>query len=308
MLSEIHVSEALAPARRLGWTLAGVGVLAVGLLTVGVYLVAGQITRPILAVNDTAIKIAAGDLTLTAPVLTEDETGVLARNFNHMTLRLRTTLEDLAGEQERSERLLLNVLPRSIADRLQQGDEQIADGIAEASILFADIVDFTSMSARLAPIEVVEMLNQVFSALDTLANRHGLEKIKTIGDAYMVVSGLPTPRPDHAEVIAEMALDIQEELISLNEATGRELRMRIGINSGPVVAGVVGTTKFLYDVWGDAVNTASRMETHGLVGAIHVTEATYERLRSGYVFEDRGVIDVKGKGRMHTYILIGRNS
>ncbi len=233
---------------------------------------------------------------------------MLAKNFNHMTNRLRTTLEDLAAEQERSESLLLNVLPRPIADRLKQGEDQIADSFAEVSILFADIAGFTSLSARLAPIEVVKMLNQIFSALDALADRHGMEKIKTIGDAYMLVSGLPTPRPDHAEAIAEMALDIQEEIAALNEKTGQELRMRIGINSGPVVAGVVGTTKFLYDVWGDSVNTASRMESHGIVGSIQVTEATYERLRSKYAFEDRGVIDVKGKGKMHTYILTGRKT
>ena len=308
LVTEIHESEALAPARRLGWTLAAVGVIAVGLLAVGVYIIAGRITRPILAVSDTAIRIAAGDLTQTAPVLTEDETGMLAKNFNHMTNRLRTTLEDLAAEQERSESLLLNVLPRPIADRLKQGEDQIADSFAEVSILFADIAGFTSLSARLAPIEVVKMLNQIFSALDALADRHGMEKIKTIGDAYMLVSGLPTPRPDHAEAIAEMALDIQEEIAALNEKTGQELRMRIGINSGPVVAGVVGTTKFLYDVWGDSVNTASRMESHGIVGSIQVTEATYERLRSKYAFEDRGVIDVKGKGKMHTYILTGRKT
>ncbi|MEE8157806.1 MAG: adenylate/guanylate cyclase domain-containing protein [Dehalococcoidia bacterium] len=308
LLSEIEASEALAPARRLGLTIGVVGLTAVGLLAVGVYLIARQIARPILAITDTAVKISAGDLTQMAPVLTEDETGVLARSFNHMTSRLRTTLQDLEVEQETSERLLLNVLPATIAKRLKQGEEPIVDSFSGVSVLFADIVGFTSFSTRLSPRELIEMLNQIFSAFDELSERHRLEKIKTIGDAYMVVGGLPTPMADHAESIAEMALDMQMYIIRFNAETERELSIRIGINSGPVVAGVVGTKKFLYDIWGDVVNTAARMESHGVGGRIQVTEETYQRLRHNYSFEDRGIVDVKGKGNMHVYFLTGRKT
>ena len=212
----------------------------------------------------------------------------------------------LQEEQERSERLLLNILPKPIADLLKQGQRVIADSAAEVTVLFADIVDFTQLSARLVAGEVVALLNEVFSGFDRLAEKHGLEKIKTIGDAYMAVGGLPTPRPDHAEAVAEMALDMQRELAAHTTATGQELRVRIGIHTGPVIAGVMGTKKFIYDLWGDTVNTASRMESHGLAGGIQVTAATYEKLRDKYEFRERGMVLVKGKGEMVTYLLTGR--
>jgi adenylate cyclase len=206
----------------------------------------------------------------------------------------------------RSEGLLLNVLPKVIAERLKRGEGSIAEGYDEVSVLFADVVDFTSFAERTSPQCVVAVLDEIFSAFDGLALHYGLEKIKTIGDAYLVVGGLPEPRPDHAEAIADLGLDMQAAVGRLCESLGLELAIRIGINSGPVIAGVIGRHKFIYDLWGDTVNTASRMESQGIAGGIQVTEATYLRLRDTFRFEARGPIDVKGKGRLPTYLLLGR--
>jgi adenylate cyclase len=204
--------------------------------------------------------------------------------------------------QARSERLLLNVLPKPIADRLKTSEAIIADGFEEATVLFADIVDFTPLSDHMRPDEVVRLLDEVFSAFDRLAEKHGLEKIKTIGDAYMVAGGLPAPRSDHTEAVANMALDMQEVTAHLDH----DLSVRIGMDTGPVVAGVIGRRKFIYDLWGDTVNTASRMESHGLPGRIQVTERVYERLRDRFDFEARGPQEVKGKGTMRPFFLLGR--
>jgi class 3 adenylate cyclase len=213
----------------------------------------------------------------------------------------------LALEEEKSERLLLNMVPASIAARLKQTQDVIADAFPEVTVLFADLVDFTPRSQQIAPQQVVRFLNELFSVFDQLAQRHGLEKIKTIGDAYMVAGGLPQPRPDHAQAVAEMALAMREEVAHRADPSGRPLQVRIGIDTGPVVAGVIGTSKFSYDLWGDTVNTASRMESDGVAGCIQVTARTYERLRDGYRFQRRGSIPVKGKGEMVTYFLLGRN-
>jgi class 3 adenylate cyclase len=210
-------------------------------------------------------------------------------------------------EQERSERLLLNVLPAPIATRLKAGEPVIADAFPEVTVLFADIVDFTRRSQRISPAQVVQALNELFSAFDELAQRYGVEKIKTIGDAYMVAGGLPDPRPDHAQAIAEMALAVQAEVTRHTDPSGRPLAVRIGIDTGPVEAGVIGTAKFSYDLWGDTVNTASRMESHGIPGCIQVTERTYQRLRDGYRFQQRGPIQVRGMGELVTWFLVARN-
>ena len=215
-------------------------------------------------------------------------------------------LGEIQTERGKSEGLLLNVLPREIADRLKQGENTIADSFARVSVLSADVVDFTNLSARITPAELLDLLNRVFSAFDLLTEKHDVEKIKTIGDAYMVVGGLPTPREDHADAIAEMALDMLAEVGRLNAEHGSSLQIRIGINSGPVVAGVIGTKKFTYDLWGDTVNTASRMESNSIEGAIQVTEETYQRLQDKYLLNERGMIEVKGKGEMRTYFLTGR--
>ena len=216
--------------------------------------------------------------------------------------------EALRQEQEKVERLILNILPAPIAERLKQNYTSIADHFEEVTVLFADIVGFTQISSHISPTELVSNLNQIFSRFDTLADRHDLEKIKTIGDAYMVVGGLPMPRKDHAEAIAEMALDMQIELAQLSKEIGLDFSIRIGINTGPVVAGVIGLKKFIYDLWGDTVNTASRMESHGIPGSIQVTQPTYLLLRDKYTFQERGMIHVKGKGDMIAYLLTGRKN
>ncbi|HIK27397.1 MAG: adenylate/guanylate cyclase domain-containing protein [Oscillatoriaceae bacterium SKW80] len=219
---------------------------------------------------------------------------------------LEDAYEKLEEEKQRSERLLLNILPQPIAERLKEQTTTIAESFSEVSVLFADIVGFTELSARISPCEIVQLLNQIFSEFDQLAEIHGLEKIKTIGDAYMVVAGLPVPREDHAEAIANMALDMQDALAQFNNRTGQNFRIRIGIATGPVVAGVIGIKKFIYDLWGDTVNMASRMESHGLADCIQVTHRTYECLRARYLFKERGLVYVKGKGEMRTYLLVGR--
>ncbi len=230
--------------------------------------------------------------------------------FRPAVERLRSSLKALSQalsqvqiEQGKSEKLLLNILPSPIVDRLKLSSEAIADGFAEATVLFADIVGFTELSSRLSPQALVHRLNEIFSAFDALAEKHGLEKIKTIGDAYMVVGGLPEPRADHAIAMARFAIDMRSELQRINEVLGESIDIRIGINSGPVVAGVIGTKKFIYDLWGDAVNVASRMESHGKPGEIHVSATTYEKLRSHFNLESRGTVYIKGKGDMETYWL-----
>jgi adenylate cyclase len=212
----------------------------------------------------------------------------------------------LALEQAKSERLLLNVLPRPVAARLKEDDGVIAEACPAVTVLFADIVGFTPLSERLSASDVVSLLDRVFARWDALAARHGVEKIKTIGDAYMVAGGIPLPRDDHAEAIADLALAMRPAIADCTAATGVPLEVRIGIDTGPVVAGVIGRAKFIYDLWGDAVNTASRMESHALPGTIQVTERAYARLRDRYELRPRGVIDVKGKGSMRTYLLRAR--
>jgi adenylate cyclase len=213
----------------------------------------------------------------------------------------------LLAEQERSERLLLNVLPAPIAARLKQGEAVIADRFPEVTVLFADLVDFTRRSQGTTPEKVVRVLDDLFTAFDRLAERLGLEKIKTIGDAYMVVGGLPNPRPDHAQAVAEMALALREEAGRHLDPAGRPLDLRIGIDSGPVVAGVIGRRKFSYDLWGDTVNTASRMESTGVPGCIQVTDMVRRRLAGRYRFQRRGPVQVKGKGELDTWLLVGRD-
>ena len=212
----------------------------------------------------------------------------------------------LRSAQERAENLLLNILPGSIADRLKESPQTIADQFPAASVLFADVVDFTPHSESLPPAEVVGILDRLFGHFDTLAERHGLEKIKTIGDCYMVASGVPDPRPDHARALALLALDMQAATRSGGTVGDLDLSLRIGINSGPVVAGVIGRKRFLYDLWGDAVNTASRMESQGTSDRIQITRATYELLADEFVCEFRGSVPVKGKGEVETWYLLGK--
>ncbi len=220
-----------------------------------------------------------------------------------------TAARAVADARRRSDELLLNILPPSIKDRLLAGEQVIADRFDDMTVMFADCVRFTEMSSRMSPPDLVRLLNEVFSIFDRLADQYGVEKIKTIGDAYMVVGGLtPDGRRDHAAQVADMALDMLAEMASFQTPFGQSLEIRIGIHTGPTVAGVIGLKKFIYDVWGDAVNTASRMESQGEPGRIQVSAPTYERLGGDYTFEARGTIEVKGKGPMDTYFLTGRRT
>jgi guanylate cyclase len=208
--------------------------------------------------------------------------------------------------QERADGLLINVLPRSIAERLKSEPQTIADSFSEASILFADVADFTPLANSLPPTEVVGMLDQLFGHFDELVERYELEKIKTIGDCYMAAAGIPVPREDHARALAGIGLDMLSAVSPDGPMGGLGLQLRIGINSGPVVAGVIGRKRFLYDLWGDAVNVAGRMQTQGTEGRIQVTRSTYDLLKDEFVLEPRGTIEIKGKGQMETWFLLAR--
>jgi adenylate cyclase len=215
----------------------------------------------------------------------------------------------MEAEYQRSESLLANILPTSIAHRLKDPARTIiADKYDDASILFADIAGYTKRASDTAPTDLVRFLDTLYTDLDALVDRHGLEKIKTSGDSYMVVSGVPQPRADHVEALAGLALDMADSVADLKDPQGRAVPLRIGLAAGPVVAGVVGSRKFFYDVWGDAVNVASRMESTDVEGRIQVPQSVYERLKDDYVLEERGDIDVKGKGLMHTWYLVGRRN
>lgn len=298
-------------------------------------LTARWISEPILRLSEASSAIASGARNATASAQLNQKVKVenirelemLSESFNMMIQNLRDAfialentnreleqrvLERTAAlfqEKERSEELLLNILPKPIADQLKANKKAIASAIEEVTILFADIVGFTPLSARMDPIELVNLLNEIFSIFDNLAEKHKLEKIKTIGDAYMVVGGLPLPQNNHAEAIADMALEMQAAIKQFQGsylAGSESFQIRIGINTGAVVAGVIGIKKFIYDLWGDAVNIASRMESSGTPGSIQVTQETYDRLKDNYIFKERGQIPVKGKGKMTTYWLLGK--
>ena len=245
---------------------------------------------------------------------------VLARVHNMLEVRLlhlemKKLYDRVVAEQKVSERLLRNVLPQSIEERLKgrpeimvdNFTEIIVDSFDEVTVLFADIVEFTKFSESVSPETLVDVLNDIFTRFDGIADNRGLEKIKTIGDAYMVAAGLPVPVEDHAERVAHMALDMLDAIDHFNEHSQYKLKVRIGIDTGKAVAGVIGRRKFLYDLWGDVVNTASRMESHGIAGRIQITDSTRQRLSEPFMIEKRGAIDVKGKGMMHTWFLNSRN-
>ncbi len=221
-------------------------------------------------------------------------------------IELQQEKQLLEMEKEKSERLLLNILPQPIAERLKRGERTIADHFADVTVLFADLCDFTALASQTDPEDLVTLLNELFSRFDRLADRHGLEKIKTIGDSYLLVGGLPLPRPDHAEAVAEMALEMLAEVQDLNQDSGIRLRVRLGLNAGPVVAGVIGRKKFTYDLWGAAVNLASRMQSSGLPGHIHVPASFQQRLHDRFVFMERGTVQCKGVGEVHSYFLLAK--
>jgi len=229
----------------------------------------------------------------------------LNTEIESQSILIKKQHEELGKEREKSEKLLNNILPQSIAERLKKNPSVIADYFNSITVLFTDIVGFTKISERLTPSELIDFLNCIFSTFDDLVEKYQLEKIKTIGDEYMVAAGFPEPRTDHAEAIADLALEMQEALVNIDKKNNKIL-MRTGIHTGPAVAGVIGTKKFNYDVWGDTVNTASRMESNGIGGKIQVSHAVYELLKNKYLLEPRGIIQVKGKGKLKTYWLKGK--
>jgi class 3 adenylate cyclase/HAMP domain-containing protein len=275
------------------------------------------LTRSIMALSSTVRRFADKDFSARTRVFTKDEVGQLGENFNTMAATIQEhsehleelvakRTEELNEEKQESERLLLNVLPAPIAERLKAGEGLIVDRFESVSVMFADIVGFTSLSSRIPPEQLVSMLNDLFSTFDKLAEKHGLEKIKTIGDAYMVVAGIPQPMEKHAHAIAIMGLDMMTAIEDFSKRHGSDLKIRLGIHTGPVVAGVIGQKKFIYDLWGDTVNTASRMESHGVPGRVHVTDATRALLAETFQLEAREPIEIKGKGLMQTYLIVER--
>jgi class 3 adenylate cyclase/HAMP domain-containing protein len=273
------------------------------------------LTRSVLALTQTVKRFADKDFSARTPELPHDEIGQLGDNFNAMAATIQLHSEqleeqvkertkELVAEKATSERLLLNVLPGPIANRLKTGESLIVDRFEAVSVLFADIVGFTSVASRTTPEALVTMLNELFSTFDRLAEQHGLEKIKTIGDAYMVVAGIPQPIADHALAITHMGMDMIAAIQAYAKRTQSDLTIRVGIHTGSVVAGVIGTKKFIYDLWGDTVNTASRMESTGVPGRIQVSEATHALLHEQFELEARGLIDVKGKGKMPAYLVV----
>jgi len=287
-----------------------------------VCIIGRRVLRPIEHLAKTASQVAAGNRTVRADIRGRGELAALGRTFDEMVESIdrhisdaesaSTTLAEQAAsldaERRRNEKLLLNVLPAAIADRLKDGEESIAESYPEVTVLFSDIVGFTELSDRIGAKQVVDMLNEVFGLLDELADRHGIEKIKTIGDCYMVVAGVPDRSPTHAQQIAEFALDMQAVLQEYASRSGRPIAMRTGVHTGTVVAGIVGTSKFAYDLWGDVVNIASRMESSGEPGRIQVSDTVRVRLADDFTFESRGDVDIKGKGPMKTWYLTGRRS
>jgi len=301
--SELNTGrEQLFTAQIISIVSAIIGVLA-GLLLA--FAIANDIAGPILRLTEIAELIKSGDLDARSPISSQDEIGILSDTFNSMTTNLQETLQSLRIEQEKSENLLLNILPKDIAELLKNEPHTIADQYSEASILFADVVNFTPMSSKMTPIQLVELLNKVFSQFDDLVEKYDLEKIKTIGDCYMVASGVPRKRADHAHVLTQFGLDMQE-IVRQSDYFGKKLTFRIGINSGPVVAGVIGRKKFIYDLWGDAVNTASRMESNGSGGLVQITQDTYNLIKEDFDCESRGIINVKGKGELPVWFVHSR--
>jgi class 3 adenylate cyclase len=303
LVSKVDAAEAFAPVYRLERDLMIVG--AVALLVVGVIgaWLAGSLLGPLRELTVGVKRFATGDYDAKVTVRTRDEIGQLCLAFNGMVDELREKNTVIEGKNRENEELLLNVLPAPIANRLRGGEQRIADGFAEVTVAFADLVGFTALSSDMPPQEVVTLLNGLFTRFDVAAQELGIEKIKTVGDAYMAVCGLPVPVANHAERMVRMAIrmvHITREHALEHHVT---MKLRVGINSGPVVAGVIGKSKYIYDLWGDTVNLASRMESGGVPDGIQVTRPVYEKLKDEFVFEPRGTIEVKGKGGVEAWLL-----
>jgi class 3 adenylate cyclase len=269
---------------------------------------ARSIRNPLIRLDRAVARVSQGDMEQQVAVHSQDELGRLTMAFNSMVTNIREQTEEIQRKNEENERLLLNILPGPIADRLKQGEGSIADYFPEVTVLFADIVGFTAMSGNYSSDDLVAMLNHLFTAFDDSALRLRIEKIKTIGDCYMAVAGLTMKLDDPPVAMVEMALDMQRALDKINAQQSTSFQIRIGINCGPVVAGVIGKSKFIYDLWGETVNLASRMESHGVAGRIQVTEAVYERVKDRFRTEPRYNIAIRGKGSMTTYLVDGHHS
>ena len=303
LIAKIDSAEAFAPIYRLQRDLMIVGAIALLVVIVTGAWLSRSLLGPLHELTDGVSRFAAGDYGARVAVRTRDEIGRLCAAFNGMVDELRGKNVVIENKNRENEELLLNVLPAPIANRLRGGEQRIADGFAEVTVVFADLVGFTEMSADMQPGDVVSLLNGLFTRFDAAAYELGIEKIKTVGDAYMAVCGMPVPVPDHAARMVRMAIRMVH--ITREHALEHKapLRLRVGINSGPVVAGVIGKSKYIYDLWGDTVNLASRMESGGLPDIIQVTRSVYEKLKDEFVFEPRGTIEVKGKGGVEAWLL-----
>ena len=303
LIAKLDSSEAFAPVQRLQRDLIIVGVVALLVVIVTGAWLSRSLLGPLRELTAGVRRFAAGDHNAHVPVRTRDEIGQLCLAFNGMVDEINEKNVVIEGKNRENEELLLNVLPAPIANRLRGGEKGIADGFAEVTVAFADIVGFTQMSSAMPPAEVVTLLNGLFSRFDEAARELGIEKIKTVGDAYMAVCGLPVEVPDHAARMVRMAI----RMVHITREHAMEYKvsmtLRVGINSGPVVAGVIGKSKYIYDLWGDTVNLASRMELGGVPDMIQVTRPVYEKLKDQFVFEPRGEIEVKGKGNVEAWLL-----
>ncbi|MDI1286473.1 MAG: adenylate/guanylate cyclase domain-containing protein [Reyranella sp.] len=303
LIAKVDTAEAFAPIYKLQRDLTIVGGLALlVVLATGAWL-SRALLGPMRDLTVGVSRFAAGDYQTKVPIRTDDEIGALCVAFNNMVDELRGKNLIIENKNRENEALLLNVLPAPIANRLRDGEQGIADGFADVTVAFADLVGFTQMSSDMAPEKVVTLLNGLFTRFDEAAHQLGIEKIKTVGDAYMAVCGMPVSVPDHAERMVRMAIrmvHITREHALEHHVT---MKLRVGINSGPVVAGVIGKSKYIYDLWGDTVNLASRMESGGIPDGIQVTRPVYEKLKDEFVFEARGAIEVKGKGSVEAWLL-----
>ncbi|HTR83693.1 MAG TPA: adenylate/guanylate cyclase domain-containing protein [Reyranella sp.] len=303
IVAKIDSTEAFAPVARLQRDLLLVGGLALAaVIVIGAWL-SRSLAGPLAELTDGVRRFAAGNYDVKVRARTHDEIGQLCTAFNGMVDEIHAKNDVIEAKNREVEQLLLNVLPAPIANRLREGEKSIADGFAEVSVAFADIVGFTALSSTMPPEHIVALLNGLFTRFDQAAQELGIEKIKTVGDAYMAVCGLPHPVENHAERMVRMAI----RMVHITREHGLEhrvpFRLRIGVNTGPVVAGVIGRSKYIYDLWGDTVNLASRMEANGVPDTIQVTRPVYERLKDLFVFEPRGEIEVKGKGSVEAWLL-----
>ncbi len=303
LVAKIDTAEAFAPIQQLRRNLMMVGGLVLLIVIAAAAWLSRALLGPLRELTAGVKRFAAGDYGASVPVRTKDEIGQLCSAFNGMVGDLREKNIVIENKNRENEELLLNVLPAPIANRLRSGEAGIADGFAEVTVAFADIVGFTELTSEMPPNDVVTLLNGLFTRFDAAAQELGIEKIKTVGDAYMAVCGLPEPVANHAERIVRMAIRMvhitREHAMEHNVS----MKIRVGVNTGPVVAGVIGKSKYIYDLWGDTVNLASRMEAGGIPDSVQVTRPVYERLKGQFVFEPRGAIEVKGKGKVEAWLL-----